>query len=217
MKEYIIFDFDNTLVDSLGYWAKTEFKQLFIMYGKKPDKRFKKLKSGTSNAQAAQIFIDLAGVDITVEEVFEKTAEFMQHYYTHNVKMIKGAKEYLQSLKEQGKKIVIASATQKELLMVALKHFGLDWVDYVYSESTLNLGKNDVRFFESILKDLNTTSENVLLFEDSLTSVKNARKNNIECISVIHKYNRKSKKEFKQVSTLTIKNYNDKKLKNLSI
>ena len=73
-KQYIIFDFDNTLVNSLGYWAKTEFKQLFKIYGKKPDKTFKKLKSGTSNAQAAQIFIDLAKVDITVEEVFEKIA-----------------------------------------------------------------------------------------------------------------------------------------------
>ena len=154
MKEYIIFDFDNTLVNSLGYWAKTEFVQLFKLYNKKPDKRFKKLKSGTSNAQAAQIFIDLAGVDITVEEVFEKTAKLMEHYYTHNVKMIKGAKEYLLSLKEQGKKIVIASATNKPLLMIALKHFGLDWVDYIYSESTLNLGKNDVKFFESIKSSL---------------------------------------------------------------
>ena len=217
MKEYIIFDFDNTLVDSLGYWAKTEFKQLFYIYGKKPDKRFKKLKSGTSNAEAAQIFIDLAGVDITVEEVFSKTASLMEHYYTHNVKMIKGAKEYLLSLKEQGKKIVVASATNKPLLMVALKHFGLDWVDYVYSESTLNLGKNDVRFFESILKDLNTTSDNVLLFEDSLTSIKNARKNNIECVGVIHRFNRGHKKEFASCCKLVIKNYKTKKLNNLNI
>lgn len=217
MKDYIIFDFDNTLVDSLGYWAKTEFKQLFLMYGKKPDKRFKELKSGTSNAEAAQIFIDLAGVDITVEEVFAKTAELMEHYYTHNVKMILGAKEYLLSLKEQGKKIIIASATQKPLLMIALKHFGLDWANYVYSESTLGLGKNDVRFFESILKDLDVTSDKVLLFEDSLTSIKNARKNNIDCVALIHKFNRKNKKELASYSKLVIKNYKDKKLKSLDI
>lgn len=215
MKEYIIFDFDNTLVDSLGYWAKTEFVQLFKIYGKKPDKRFKKLKSGTSNAEAAQIFIDLAGVDITVEEVFAKTAHLMEYYYTHKVKLIKRAKEYLLSLKEQGKKIVIASATQKPLLMVALKHFGLDWVDYVHSESTLNLGKNDVRFFESILKDLGTTSDKVLLFEDSLTSIKNAVKNNIECVAVIHKFNRHNKKELLVFSQLVIKNYTDKRLNGL--
>ena len=139
----------------------------------------------------------------------------MEYYYTHKVKLIKRAKEYLLSLKEQGKKIVIASATQKPLLMVALKHFGLDWVDYVHSESTLNLGKNDVRFFESILKDLGTTSDKVLLFEDSLTSIKNAVKNNIECVAVIHKFNRHNKKELLVFSQLVIKNYTDKRLNGL--
>ena len=211
-KQYIIFDFDNTLVDSLGYWAKTEFKQLFKIYGKKPNKNFKKLKSGTSNAQAAQIFIDLAQVDITVEEVFEQTAAIMYGYYTNNIKFIKGAKQYLNNLKSQGKTLVLASATQMPLLEKVIKHFKLDMFDKVYSESTLGIGKNDTRFFETILTDLNTTADNVFLFEDSCTSIKNAVKNNIQCCGIIHKYNKKSKKQMQDLCQLVIKNYKNKKL-----
>ena len=211
-KQYIIFDFDNTLVDSLGYWAKTEFKQLFKIYGKKPNKNFKKLKSGTSNAQAAQIFIDLAQVDITVEEVFEQTAAIMYGYYTNNIKFIKGAKQYLNNLKSQGKTLVLASATQMPLLEKVIKHFKLDMFDKVYSESTLGIGKNDTRFFETILTDLNTTADNVFLFEDSCTSIKNAVKNNIKCCGIIHKYNKKSKKQMQDLCQLVIKNYKNKKL-----
>ena len=216
-KQYIIFDFDNTLVNSLDYWAKTEFKQLFKIYGKKPDKNFKKLKSGTSNAQAAQIFIDLAKVDITVEEVFEKTATIMLGYYTHNVKFIKGAKQYLLDLKNQGKTLVLASATQMPLLEKVIAHFKLDMFDKVYSESTLGIGKNDTKFFETILKDLDTTAENVFLFEDSCTSIKNATKNGIQCCGIVHKYNKKSKKTMQDICKLIIKNYHNKQLKQLGL
>ena len=90
-------------------------------------------------------------------------------------------------------------------------------IDYDENFVTLNLGKNDVKFFESILKDLNATCDNVILFEDSLTSIKNARKNNIECVAVIHNLNRHNKKGLNENSTLVIKNYKNKKLKSLNL
>ena len=216
-KQYIIFDFDNTLVNSLGYWAKTEYKQLFKLYNKKPDKRFKKLKNGTSNAQAAQIFIDLTNIDATIEEVFEKCDKLMLGYYTNNVKFIKGAKQYLLKLKKQGKKLILASATQMSLLTKALKHFELDMFEKVYSESTIGVGKNDPKFFETILTDLKTSADNVFLFEDSYTSIKNAKVNNIECCGIIHKYNKKYKKQIQQACKLVIKNYHNKQLKQLDL
>ena len=216
-KQYIIFDFDNTLVNSLGYWAKTEYKQLFKIYGKRPDKQFKKLKNGTSNAQAAQIFIDLTKLDITVDEVFDKCAELMLGYYTNNVKFIKGAKQYLLNLKQQGKTLVLASATQMPLLTKAIQHLELDMFDKIYSESTIGVGKNDPKFFETILTDLKTSADNVFLFEDSFTSIQNAKINNIECCGLVHKYNKAHKDELKQNCRLVIKNYKTKQLEMLEI
>ena len=65
------------------------------------------------------------------------------------------------------------------LLEKVIAHFKLDMFDKIYSESTLGIGKNDTKFFESILKDLDTTADNVFLFVDSCTSIKNAIKNGI--------------------------------------
>ena len=42
-KDYIIFDFDNTLIDSLGYWHTALDKDMFFLHNLKPNKKMKNL------------------------------------------------------------------------------------------------------------------------------------------------------------------------------
>ena len=210
-KDYIIFDFDNTLVDSLAYWHIALDKDMFILHNLKPNKEMKNLRVG-SNEEIAQRFIKLTGLTISIEEVFDGWHQCMSNYYTHNVKIIKGVKEFLYELKKQGYKLILCSATQDRTVKIALEHFGFDMFDSLESEDTIGVSKRCPEFFQRLLAKLDTTAEKVIFFEDSYTSVKNALKNNVECIGVLHKFNRDHKKDFKQKCKLTIKNYKDKKL-----
>ncbi|MBQ8909082.1 MAG: HAD family phosphatase [Clostridia bacterium] len=206
-KQIIMFDFDNTLVSSLKYWHRVLDKELFKKYGKKVDKRMATLRVGTTNREMAEIFIKLADVDASYEEISSGWNDLMEQYYTTKIKPIKCAKEYLTHLKNQGKTLVLATATQDDLIQKALDHFDLNVFDYILTEKNLDAPKYKTTFFERAVKKLNTNISNIIFFEDSFGSIKSATSLGIECNALIHKYNKKNKKELEKICAKTLKNY----------
>lgn len=216
-KNTIIFDFDNTIVDSLKYWYYEMNKTIFRIYGLKPDKRIVELRKGKNNKEIAEIFLKLSGLIISIDEVYDCWYNLMYKDYTTKIKIIPGAREFINSLKKQGKRLILATATNIDLVKKVLPHFDLDIFDEIHTEQTLKSGKNNVKFFENLLNTLQVNPEDILFFEDSFESIQNARKFNIECCAVIHKYNKKHIDYFNKNCKLVIKNYKDKKLSNLNI
>ena len=135
----------------------------------------------------------------------------------NKIKLIAGAKEFLSRLKSEGKKIILATATNIELINKVLPHFDLDIFDEIHSENTLKVGKNNPKFFKLLLKHLNLNAEEVFLFEDSFEAILNARKAGIECCALIHNFNKHHYKELKENTRFVIKNYKDKRLQQLDI
>lgn len=206
MKQKIVmFDFDNTLVDSLKYWYYVQNRKMFKFYGKKLDRNFHKKRKGLTNLEIAKKFVEVSGVDKTAEEVKKVWHEYMSIYYTKKIKMIAGAREFLLKLKAQKKKLVLASATDLPLLKKALKHFELiDLFDEIFTESSIGKGKKKKSFFESVLNNLNCSPKDVFFFEDSVESLKSALELKIECCGVVHKFN---KDRIKDLDIIKIKNY----------
>lgn len=217
MKQKIVmFDFDNTLVDSLKYWYDIQNKKMFILYGLKVDKLYPKKRRGLTNLENAKLFIRETGIDKTPQEIKEEWHEQMKVCYTQKIKMIKGAKEFLLKLKSEKKKLVLASATDLSLLKIALKHFEiLDLFDEIFTEQNVRRGKRDKEFFEIVLNKLEAKPKDVFFFEDSVESLKNAIETKIPCCGLIHKFN---KDRIKELDILKIKNYKniEKKLKTLN-
>ena len=123
----------------------------------------------------------------------------------------------LNQLKKQGKRLILATATNIDLIKKVLPHFNLDIFDEIYTEQSLSAGKNEIEFFQNLLNNIKEEPQNILFFEDSYVSIKNARKSNIDCCAIIHKYNKHHLDYFKENCELTIKNYKDKRLSNLNI
>ena len=216
-KNTIIFDFDNTLVNSLKYWFYEMNYTTFKTYGLKPDKRMKELRRGKNNEEIVEIFLQLTNLKVSKNEIFDCWYNLMYKNYLTKIKRISGALEYLQQLKNNGKKLVLATATNIDLIKKVLPHFNLDIFDEIYTEQILSAGKNNVKFFENLLTKINEKPENILFFEDSYPSIKNATAMNIDCCAVIHRFNKKHLNYFKSNCKLVIKNYNDKKLSTLDI
>ena len=216
-KNTIIFDFDNTLVNSLKYWFYETNITTFKLYGLKPNKNLKNLRKGKSNREIAEIFINLTGLNISTDEILQCWHRLMYDNYTKKIKLIKGAKEYLHKLKADGKKLILATATNIELINKILPHFNLDIFDEIYTEETLKAGKNNPLFFVNLLNKTNEKPENVFFFEDSMVSILNATNKGINCCAIIHKYNRKHKIKLDNTCEITIKNYKDKKLNTLNL
>ena len=119
--------------------------------------------------------------------------------------MLKGAKEFLFKLKAEGKKLVLASASDLSILKFALEHFGLMHIfDEFFTEQSIGNAKKEPEFFEKCINALNCSKEDILFFEDAVSSLKSALSVGITCCGVVHKLNRH---KIKDLDILKIKNY----------
>ena len=212
----IIFDFDNTIVNSIPYCLKAINCDLFKYYGIKATSHFKKNHGNKSNLEMAEFFLETTKINATPAEVLRIWYDYMFVYYTKKVKFIKGVIEYIKQLKKQGKKIVLASATGDVLLLPVIRELKIDNLfDMVVTENQVGYSKRDPMFFAKLLKKLNATPEDVFLFEDSYHSIFSATSLRIQSCAILGKYNRKVRKQLKGICLATIKNYTDPKLENL--
>lgn len=216
MKKIIIFDFDNTLVNSITHWRKVINVDMFKFYGIKPIAQMKKVHGGKSNQEIVQAFVDISGLKVSPAEIMQRWYDTMFINYTQKIKFIKGAKEYLLKLKAEGKMLVLASATGESLLFPTVKALGLDKIfDVVFSEDMIGYPKRDPMCFVKLLDKLGAKPEEVFLFEDSLYSISSAASLKIESCALINPLNKSNKPRFQELSKLIIKNYKDKRLENL--
>lgn len=216
-KNIIIFDFDSTLVDSLGFWRKTIEHLSYEYYNLKPNKNLRGLIHGGNNIEKAKKVLNILNVKDNHENLLNFWKNKMSYFYTNKIKIIKEAKEFLINLKKQGKKLVIASATDEDLLKTALKHFDIDIFDVIFTERGLNISKKNPLFYQTCLTQLNTSKDSVIFFEDSFSAIKTAVNFGIESIGIINKFNRTHKQEMNELCKFTIKNFSDKKLNYLKV
>ena len=212
----IIFDFDNTIVNSIPHFLKAINYDLFKYYGIKSTSYFRKNHSTKSNMEMAEFFLETTKINATPSEVLRVCYDYMFVYYTKKVKFIKGVIEYIKNLKKEGKKIVLASATGDELLLPTIRELKIDSLfDTVVTENQIGYSKRDPMFFVKLLKKLKATPDDVFLFEDSYHSIFSAASLRIQSCAILGKYNRNRRKELKETCLLTIKNYTDPKIQNL--
>ena len=67
----------------------------------------------------------------------------------------------------------------------------LEYMENVYSADELKMSKREVDIYEYVLKDLNTSAESAIVFEDSMYAINTARSLNIECIGLVNPNNQK--------------------------
>ncbi len=216
MKKIVIFDFDNTIVNSITHWRKAINVEMFKYYGLKPIPEMKRVHGGKSNQEIVKAFVEISGLKISPAEILKRWYDMMFINYTQKIKFIKGIKEYLLKLKAEGKMLILASATGESLLLPTVKALGLGEIfDIVLSEDMIGYPKRDPMFFVKLLDKLGAKPEDVFLFEDSLYSISSAASLKIESCALINTLNKANKPRFEELSKLIIKNYQDKRLETL--
>lgn len=205
-QEIIIFDFDNTIVNSIWHWRKAINYDVFKYYGIKSNANFRNNHSSKSNLEMAEFFLENTKLNASPTEVLRVWYDYMFLYYTKKIKYVKGVIEYIKNLKSQGKTIVLASATGDALLYPVLRELKIDILfDKVVTENEIGYSKRDPMFYAKLLKNLNAKPEDVFLFEDSYHSIFSAASVRIQSCAILGKFNKKYKNQ-------SIKNYNDKRL-----
>ena len=187
-----IFDMDGTLLDSLGFWGyfwprvgekyfgNSEF------YPEVIDKAIRTMifEDGMS------YFKDYYKVPDSIEDIMEFSVSELRNFYVKVAKPKDGAFELLEYLKGEGVGMVLASATNRENVMLALEACGmLPYFDAVLSCADIGVGRDKPDIYLLALKSLGTAAKETYIFEDSFVAIETARAIGLNTVGVFDEYN----------------------------
>ena len=123
-RKAVLFDLDGTLVDSMWVWRNIDIDFLSAI-GQELPADLQKCIEGMSFTETAEYFKKRFSIDDDVEDIKKKWNQMAYDKYTSEVKLKKGAKEFLARLKSDGIRIGIASSNSVTLIEGALKAEGV--------------------------------------------------------------------------------------------
>ena len=188
-----IFDMDGTLVDSLMIWEVLwdRFGNRFLNGGKfRPSEESDKAVRTMTLKDAMNYLYDIYRIGNSGEELFEFTTETMRDFYSQEVMLKKGVKEFLEYCYQRGVKMCIASATEKSLIKTALKHCNIEkYFSEIFSCADIGKGKEEPDVYLTALEYLGTEKEETYVFEDSQIAIATADKIGIRTVGIYDKSN----------------------------
>lgn len=186
---YIIFDMDGTLVDSMKYWKTLLYEYLNNMnINHIPSDVMETIKPMTM-AESTAYLIKRFNLNKTTDEVIGEMDLLMANHYTNDILPKPGVVKYIQTLKKQNVTMCVASATAKHLINLCLDRWDiLDCFDFILSCEDTGIGKTQPDIYLEAAKLMNSLPENTAVYEDALYAMKTAKAAGFYVIGVRDKY-----------------------------
>ena len=171
-----IFDMDGTLLDSMPMWKQLGFYLLDRHGIRPPDDLPERLKPmGLRDGVA--FCKEYCGLPGTVEELIAEAEVHVEDFYRHEVQPKPGVKQALSLLKMEGVWMYTATATDRPLTEIALRHAGLtDFFRGIVTSREAGQHKKDgPAVYEHALTRLRSTKKDTVIFEDAVHAIRTAK------------------------------------------
>ena len=142
--------------------------------------------TGTTDAKTKEIMLNAYGEDFPYDE-YAKEASVMYHekYDGGRLPMKPGVKEILTFLKDNGKKIALASSTRKQTVVNQLRDAGiLDYFDEIVTGDMVSRSKPEPDIFLLACEKIGVEPERAYAIEDSYNGIRAAGAGNLRPIMV---------------------------------
>ena len=191
-KNTFIFDMDGTLVN-LELLNRNSFKdtvKLFFNH-KLTNDEYQKYFSGVRTYESFRNFIKENQYDpqTNIDELIIDFRKEKRHHLLHNfdnsVTLIDGSQKYLQTLRNQDKKIVLATSSIKEFTYLILKNLEIfDLFNIIITAEDVKTGKPDPEIYLKALERSSSTKDESIIFEDSKNGILSAKTAGVFCVGV---------------------------------
>lgn len=203
---YAIFDADGTLMDSMHIWDTVDGAFL-MMHGIFPLEQKIFHKYGYFNA--VDYMIETYNLNMTPDEVRSEVMKILEYYY-HNVAAAKdGVKEFLEKLRVNGVRCVVATATDRAIMRAALERNGLlEYFEEVFSTKDIGISKQKPDIY-NIARDYLGADENLFIFEDAAYAIETAKAAGYRVVAV-EDYSAENEREYiKEAADYYVTSYSE--------
>jgi len=162
-----IFDLDGTVLDSMGAWTELDINFLKA-HGKTARSDVHDAVKALTLRQSAQYFQREYGVELTEDKIIDEIKLMIRTAYEKEIGLISGVYEVLNFLHSTGMPMVIATATDCDMAVAALKRLNvLDFFGKVFTCDMVGKSKTEPDVFLAAAEYLGVSPEDTLVFEDS--------------------------------------------------
>lgn len=184
----IIFDFDGTLVDSMGLWHEIDVQYLGERGLNCPEDLSFEI-SGKSFTETAHYFKKRFDLTDSIDTIKAEWDTMSQDAILSKIGFKPGALAFLSWVFEHKIPMAIATSNTRSTLELFLPHYGIDhYFHSLHFACEVGMGKPHPDVFLAAAKSLGVSPENCLVFEDTLEGVQGALAAGMKVISVDDAY-----------------------------
>ncbi|MDQ0507945.1 beta-phosphoglucomutase-like phosphatase (HAD superfamily) [Peptoniphilus ivorii] len=188
MKKALAFDFDGTLIDSMGLWrhlGRNFIESRGLTYTDEIDQTI----STMSLSQSSKFFKEYFQFEDAVPAIYEEMSSILYLGYSETLLLKPGAA----ALVEKSARLVptvLATATNEALLAPALTRFDLKkYFAFIQTCDSVGLQKSDRRYFDTLAERLEVAPEDIVFFDDAPYALRSAKEAGFYTVGVWDEHN----------------------------
>ena len=211
-KKVVLFDFDGTLVDSMGMWGEVD-KAILRLHGLPiPDnftEEFMFPLIPLTEEETAQFFLDY-GCQGTVESIISEIEQLSQEQYEQHIEAKPGAKALVEVLRKQGIKTGLVTAATIGRILPCLARNGMTgYFSLILNCDHVGLPKTDPAIYRMALEHFGVKPEEAVFFDDNLTAIRTASSVGIATIGVYDAHADNTWEEMQTVADATVTEFTE--------
>lgn len=207
--EAVIFDLDGTMIDSMGVWKDIDI-EYFGKYNIPFPENYQDLIEGMSVYETAKFTKEHYGFPDSIEGMMQEWDEMAFEHYSNSIDVKAGIEEFLKFLKENNKKLGIATSNSKKLCMQILKvHDLVKYFDNIITGEECKKGKPEPDVYLDVASNLSVDPKKCLVFEDLCNGIMAGRNAGMTTVAVQDDYSKKTWEEKIELADYHIEDYRE--------
>jgi len=212
MMKAAIFDVDGTLLDSVPIWKDAAERYLKTL-GIKAEEGLSDIIWNMSIPEGAAYMKERYKLKFSVEEIVSGVVSVVRDFYYEEAVLKPGAFEFLQKLKKRKVPMVIATASDKSYLQVALQRNGIDDIfQKIITCEEVGAGKTNSKIYLEAADYLNLPPKDIWVFEDALYAVETAKNAGFFVVGIYDESSRECEGDIQSLCDLYWKDFMESKL-----